>query len=84
MNAILCAFALAMLSDAHFSAAGILPVLPGYLAVIGHGLTSTALDHTHGVLNPGLGTTFTIAATNLGASLFALPFYIFRTFLVSP
>ncbi|KAF9078123.1 cation efflux family-domain-containing protein [Rhodocollybia butyracea] len=82
MNAILCAFALAMLSDAHFSAAGILPVLPGYLAVIGHGLTSTALDHTHGVLNPGLGTTFTIAATNLGASLFALPFYIFRTFLL--
>ncbi|KAE9383042.1 hypothetical protein BT96DRAFT_1041316, partial [Gymnopus androsaceus JB14] len=32
-------------------------------------------------LGPGLGTTFTIAANNLGASLFALPFYIFRIVL---
>ncbi|KAE9393476.1 cation efflux protein [Gymnopus androsaceus JB14] len=82
LNAVLCAFALGMLSDAQFSSAGLWTVLPGYLAVIGHGMTSSALDHTYGVLSPGLGTTFTIAATNLGASLFALPFYIFRTVLL--
>ncbi|KAJ3797766.1 cation efflux protein [Lentinula aff. detonsa] len=82
-NAILCALTFAAVSDATFSSTGIWSVLPGYLAIIGHGVTSSALDHTYGVLSPGLGTTFTIAATNLGASLFALPFYIFRTVIVS-
>ncbi|KIK61561.1 hypothetical protein GYMLUDRAFT_42562 [Collybiopsis luxurians FD-317 M1] len=82
LNAIVCAFILGILSDARFSSVGIWSVLPGYLAILGHGVTSSALDHTYGVLSPGLGTKFTIAATNLGASLFALPFYIFRTVLL--
>ncbi|KAJ4473719.1 cation efflux protein, partial [Lentinula aciculospora] len=82
MNAIFCALALGVVSDATFSSSGICSVLPGYLAIVGHGVTSSALDHTYNVLSPGLGTTFTIAATNLGASLFALPFYIFRTVIL--
>ncbi|KAJ7918716.1 cation efflux protein [Mycena leptocephala] len=34
---------------------------------------------TIGILAPSLGSTFTIAASALGASGFALPFYVFRT-----
>lgn len=83
MNAIFCALVLGVVSDAAFSSTGIWSVLPGYIAIVGHGVTSTVLDHTYAVLSPGLGPTFTIAATNLGASLFALPFYIFRTVIVS-
>ncbi|GAW09618.1 cation efflux protein [Lentinula edodes] len=82
MNAIFCALILGVVSDAAFSSTGIWSVLPGYVAIVGHGVTSTVLDHTYAVLSPGLGTTFTIAATNLGASLFALPFYIFRTVIL--
>ncbi|KAJ3769191.1 cation efflux protein [Lentinula raphanica] len=82
VNAIFCALALAVASDATYSSNGFWSVLPGYMAIVGHGVTSSALEHTYGVLSPGLGTTFTIAATNLGASLFALPFYIFRTIVL--
>ncbi|KAJ4492656.1 cation efflux family-domain-containing protein [Lentinula edodes] len=82
MNAIFCALVLGVVSDAAFSSTDIWSVLPGYVAIVGHGVTSTVLDHTYAVLSPGLGTTFTIAATNLGASLFALPFYIFRTVIL--
>ncbi len=53
--------------------------MPGYVALLIHGVSSAALDHTLGVVTASLGTTFTIAATTFGASIFALPFYIFRT-----
>ncbi|RDB15765.1 Zinc transporter 7 [Hypsizygus marmoreus] len=56
--------------------------ITGYGALALYALASSALEHTIGVLSPSLGSTFTIAATTLGASAFALPFYIFRTFLL--
>lgn len=57
--------------------------MPGYGALLIHSLTSSALDQTIGILAPSLGSTFTIAASTLGACGFALPFYVFRTVVVS-
>ncbi|KAF5369230.1 hypothetical protein D9757_010038 [Collybiopsis confluens] len=82
MNAIICAFILGLLSDANFSSSAAWSVLPGYLAIIGHAIASSVIEHTYGVLSPGLSIPVTIAATTLGASLFALPFYVFRTVLL--
>ncbi|KAG7093838.1 hypothetical protein E1B28_007477 [Marasmius oreades] len=73
---------LALFSDAHFSSDNLGRVMPGYVAVLLHGLSSTVLRYTYGVLSPTLGTTFTVAASTLGASAFALPFYVFRTFML--
>lgn len=71
-----------MLSDSQMSASSFWRHIPGYGALLLHSLTSSALDHTLGVLSPSLGNAFTLAVATLGASVFALPFYIFRTFLV--
>jgi len=57
--------------------------LPGYVALVVHGVASVALEHTHGVLNPSLGTTFTVAISTLVASVFALPLYLMRSVFVS-
>ncbi|KAF9258720.1 cation efflux protein [Marasmius fiardii PR-910] len=69
-------------SDAQFSLENLGRVMPGYVAVLVHGLSSTVLNHSYGVLSPALGTTFTVAASMLGASAFALPLYVFRTFML--
>ncbi|KAF5355308.1 hypothetical protein D9758_005989 [Tetrapyrgos nigripes] len=76
---ILSAIALAFISDTQFSSNKLSAVLPGYVALGVHGVASVALDHTHGVLNPSLGPTVTIAASTLGASIFALPLYLLRS-----
>ncbi|KAG5352669.1 hypothetical protein C0989_001206 [Termitomyces sp. Mn162] len=57
-------------------------VLTGYGALTIHALSTSALDSTLGILSPSLGSTFTIALTTLGASVFALPFYLFRMVLL--
>lgn len=72
-----------MLSDAGTVTNSLPRILPGYAALMLHGLSSAALDHTLGVVAPSLGGTFTIGASILGASVFALPFYVFRSFMVS-
>jgi zinc transporter 5/7 len=72
-----------MLSDSKFSAANFWHYAPGYGALLFHALSSTALEHTLAIISPSLGTTFSAAASILGATLFALPFYIFRTLMVS-
>ncbi|TFK39380.1 cation efflux family-domain-containing protein [Crucibulum laeve] len=82
--AVATAFLISILSDTQLSASSFWRYFPGYGALVAHALSSTALEHTYGVLTPALGSTFTIAASTLGASIFALPFYIFRTLLGFP
>ncbi|KAJ7132071.1 cation efflux family-domain-containing protein [Mycena epipterygia] len=77
--AVALAWALSIASDTQLSSANLWRFLPGYGALLAHSLTSSALDQTIGILAPSLGSTFTIAASALGASCFALPFYVFRT-----
>ncbi|EEB99075.1 hypothetical protein MPER_01307, partial [Moniliophthora perniciosa FA553] len=79
--AVVTAALLSLASDAHFSYDQFWKVLPGYIAVLVHGLSSSVLEHTYRLLTPSLGTTFTVAITTLGASAFALPFYVFRVFM---
>jgi hypothetical protein len=80
--AMLTALVLSIVSDVH-SSSDTWGVLSAYGALACHALSSTALEHTQGILIPSLGTTFTIAAGIAGASLIALPLYIFKTVAVS-
>jgi zinc transporter 5/7 len=80
--AVALAWTLSIASDTQLSSANLWRFLPGYGALLGHSLTSNALDQTLGILAPSLGSTFTIAASVLGASGFALPFYLFRSVVV--
>ncbi|KAK7031345.1 J domain-containing protein [Favolaschia claudopus] len=80
--AVVLAWMLSVASDTQLSSANLWRFLPGYGALLGHSLTSNALDQTIGILAPSLGSTFTIAASVLGASAFALPFYLFRSVLL--
>lgn len=82
MLGVVAAFVLSMLSDSQMTASSFWRHAPGYGALLLHSITSSALDHTLGVLSPSLGNAFTLGAATLGASVFALPFYMFRTFLV--
>ncbi|KAF8196686.1 cation efflux family-domain-containing protein [Mycena galopus ATCC 62051] len=77
--AVAFAWMLTIASDTQFNSATVWRFLPGYGALLGHSLTSSVLDQTIGILAPSLGSTFTIAASVLGASGFALPFYLFRS-----
>lgn len=69
-------------TDTSFFSVNSWRVLTGYGALTVHALTSSALGGAMGVLSPSLGSTFTIGLTTLGASIFALPFYLFRSVLV--
>ncbi|KAJ7460575.1 cation efflux protein [Mycena latifolia] len=80
--AVAFAWGLSIASDTQLSSANLWRFIPGYAALLGHSLTSSALDQTIGILAPSLGSTFTIAASVLGASVFALPFYVFRTLVL--
>ena len=76
------AIAIAILSDTQLSLTNFWRYFSGYGVLFFYGLASAALEHTLGVLSPALGTSFSTAATALGASLFALPFYFFRSAVV--
>lgn len=78
----MAAIAVAILSDTQLSLLNFWRYFSGYGALFLYALSSTALEHTLGVLSPTLGTTFSMAATTLGAALCALPFYIFRSAVV--
>lgn len=80
--AVVAAFAIAILSDTQLSLTNFWRYFSGYGVLFFYGLSSAALDHTLGVLSPALGTNFSMAATTLGATLFALPFYLFRMAVV--
>lgn len=74
---------LSLLSDITITRGDFRAVLPAYVALIAHALSSSGLQHTHDVLSPTLGSTFTTAASTLGACLLFLPLYMFRQVLVS-
>lgn len=80
--AVVAAIAIAILSDTQLSLTDFWRYFSGYGVLFFYGLSSAALEHTLGVLSPALGTTFSTAATTLGATIFALPFYIFRSAVV--
>jgi len=81
LSAIGLAFVVSLLSDTQLSSVNAWRFLSSYGALGLYALSSSALQHTLGVLSPSLGFTFTIAASTLGASILALPFYVFRMFL---
>lgn len=80
--AVVAAIAIAILSDTQLSLTNFWRYFSGYGVLFIYGLSSAALEHTLGVLSPALGTTFSTAATTLGGTLFALPFYLFRSAVV--
>lgn len=73
---------ISIISDTHLSSENLWRLFPGYGALALHALSSLALDHTLGVLSPSLGSTFSLAASTLGACIFSLPFYVFQSFVV--
>lgn len=83
MLAVVSAVVLSLLFDTQFSPSTALRYIPGYGALFLHGLATLALDHTLGVVAPSLGETFARAATVLAASIVALPFYAFKSIVVS-
>jgi zinc transporter 5/7 len=74
---------LSLLSDITTTRGDFRTILPAYVALVAHALSSSGLQHTQGVLSPALGSTFTTAASTLGACLLFLPLYMFRQVLVS-
>ena len=72
------------LIDTGFSKVSFTRLLPGYAALVLHGVSSSALIHTRQVLTSSLGPTFTVAASTLGATVLALPIYLCRTVMVCP
>ncbi|KAG9223774.1 hypothetical protein CCMSSC00406_0004885 [Pleurotus cornucopiae] len=80
--AAIATLAIAFLSDVQFSFANVWHFLPPYGALLVYAIVSTALEHTHSVLSPSLGTTVTLNASTLGAAFIALPLYGFRTVLL--
>ncbi|PFH45909.1 hypothetical protein AMATHDRAFT_70910 [Amanita thiersii Skay4041] len=71
------AFIVSLIFDTQMSATAFWRYIPGYGALILHGITSSGLDQTLEVLVPSLGNTFTAAVTIVGAFIFAFPFYVF-------
>ncbi|KAI6122690.1 cation efflux protein [Pisolithus croceorrhizus] len=76
--AIFCAFVLSFLCDAAFSTHSPRMLLPGYGCLVLHGLVTYVLEYVRGVLSPSLSPSVMTAASTLGATLLALPFYAFR------
>ncbi|KAG6810865.1 hypothetical protein H0H92_010021 [Tricholoma furcatifolium] len=79
---IILALLISISADTQLFSVNSVHVLTGYGALVIHTLTSSALDSTLGILSPSLGSTFTVALATLGASIFALPFYLFRLMLL--
>ena len=79
----LVAFFISFLSDADFSFANARSVIPGYGVLILHGIASSGIDHTRGILAPALGGKVYMMASTIGATIVALPFYIFKSLMVS-
>ncbi|KZT70728.1 cation efflux protein [Daedalea quercina L-15889] len=72
------ALLISFISDAGLSSAGFHEMLPAYGALLIEAASSSALDHTQGVLLPSLGEPLSIALSTLGASFFSLPLYLLR------
>ncbi|KAF7973937.1 hypothetical protein HWV62_13880 [Athelia sp. TMB] len=82
-SAVLLSLALSFLSDIAITGGDFRALMPAYVGLLAHALSSSGLEHTHGVLSPALGPTFTTAASTLGACLLFLPFYMFREVILN-
>jgi zinc transporter 5/7 len=82
MLAVTIAALLSLTFDTQFSPSAVWRYLPGYGALILHGLATSGLDHTLGVVSPSLGETFAMAVSVLMASIVGLFFYAFKTVIV--
>lgn len=82
--AVAVAAGLSLLFDSQFSPTTVWRYIPGYGALVLHGLVTSALDHTLSLVAPSLGETFVMSAAIFVASIVALPFYAFKTMVVCP
>lgn len=82
-SAVLFSLALSFISDIAITRGDFRALMPAYVGLITHALSSSGLEHTHGVLSPALGPAFTTAASTLGACALFLPLYMFREVIVS-
>ena len=82
--AVAVAAGLSLLFDSQFSPTAVWRYIPGYGALVLHGLVTSALDHTLSLVAPSLGETFVMSAAIFVASIVALPFYAFKTMVVCP
>lgn len=82
-SAVLFSLALSFISDIAITRGDFRALVPAYVGLITHALSSSGLEHTHSVLSPALGPTFTTAASTLGACALFLPLYMFREVMVS-
>lgn len=80
---LVAAFIFSFASDASYTLSNIRIAFPGYAALLIYGLATSGLNHTQGVLSPALGQKATRMACIVGATVIALPFYIFKTLVVS-
>ena len=71
-----------MFADMNFTLSNVRQVIPGYAVFSVYGLATIGLSHTQGVLSPALGVKATSMASILGATVIALPFYIFKSLVV--
>ncbi|KAL9713715.1 putative zinc transporter msc2 [Leucoagaricus gongylophorus] len=80
--AVAVAAGLSLLFDSQFSPTTVWRYIPGYGALVLHGLVTSALDHTLSLVAPSLGETFVMSAAIFVASIVALPFYAFKTMVL--
>ena len=66
-----------------FTLSNIKAVFPGYVVIVLYGISTAGLDHTQSVLSPALGTKAATMSSVLGATIIALPFYVFKSLIVS-
>ncbi|KAI0924021.1 hypothetical protein AcV5_009391 [Taiwanofungus camphoratus] len=77
-SAIVFALLVSFLSDTGFATETFREMIPAYGSLALEALSSTALEHTQGVLTPALGRPMTAAMSTLGAFVFSLPWYMLR------
>ncbi|KAL5536997.1 MSC2 [Sanghuangporus sanghuang] len=77
--AVIAAFLLSFLSDMRFTLSNIKGVIPGYVVIVLYGLSTVSLEQIQGVLVPSLGLKAVSMACILGATVIALPFYVFKS-----
>ena len=81
-TAVVAAFLLSSLSDMHFTLSNIKGVIPGYVVIVLHGLSTIGLEQTRSLVAPSLGSKAVSMACILGATIIGLPFYLFKSLVV--
>lgn len=66
----------------NFTLSNVKHVFPGYVVLALYGLSTIGLDHTQSVIAPALGAKAASMTCTLGATVIALPFYVFKSLVV--